>query len=115
MNPPVAVTLSDEPASLLMPEVGQVGVLAAVIALEEHVLRLDVSMHERARVRGVERRGHLSHDRDRLSGRQPSRPGDQLAQVGPSDVAHGYVELAALLARVVNRNDVGVLDRRRKA
>ncbi len=53
----------------------------------------------------------LVDDRRRLPGIEPALVRDQLAQVGVLDVAHRDEELAVLLARVVDRQDVRLVER----
>jgi hypothetical protein len=90
-------------------EVGQVRVVGAV---EQDVGRLDVAVHEPARVRGVQRRGDLGDDRGGALGRQPALGAHDRPQVGPVDVAHDDVEDPVLLAGREDRDDVRMLDRR---
>ena len=91
------------------PEVGQVDVAAGV---EQHVGGLDVPVHEAARVRGVERGGHRGDDRRRQLGLEPALAAQQRAQVLALDVAHDLEQHAVLLARVVDRDDVRMVQRR---
>jgi hypothetical protein len=79
---------------------------------EHHVGRLDVAVHEPARVRRVESGSHLRDDRDRPLGRQRAVRPDHRAQVGALHVAHRLVEHAVVLAGVVERQHVRVIDRR---
>lgn len=80
----------------------------------EHVGRLDVEVHQASRVHRVQRVGHLTE--------QPQRPRhgqrtavDHAREVGPLDVAHRDVEVTVGLIEVVQRDDVGVVDRGRVA
>jgi len=59
----------------------------------------------------VEGRGHLRHDGgDTGQFEQRVRP-DQRLEVAPIDEAHGQVQQAVRFAGVVDRNDVGMLER----
>ena len=95
------------------PEVGQVGV---VVGAEQDVGGLDVAVDDAARVRRVERAGHLGDD-VRRAGRVAGGARRARACAGRRlDVAHRDVERPVVaLARVVDRDDVGVVDRRRGA
>jgi pSer/pThr/pTyr-binding forkhead associated (FHA) protein len=87
-------------------EVGQVGVIALA---DQHVVRLDVAVHEPDRVRGVERIGHLLEQVERASRVEPALA-DQLDECGAVDQAHRQVEAVLGFARVVDRHDVRVLE-----
>ena len=86
-----------------------------MLAGEQDVGRLDVAVHQSDGVGGVERGGDLRDDRGGPLGREPPLAREQPLQVGAADVAHDEVEVAALLARRVDRDDVRVVDRRRHA
>ena len=91
------------------PEVAQVDALRRL--RDEDVRRLDVPVDEPAVVRRVERARDLLQQVERLP--EPERPLllQQRAQVDALDVAHGDVEEAVRLARVVDRDDVRVVER----
>jgi hypothetical protein len=89
------------------PEVGEVRVLAGA---EQDVGRLDVAVHDPARVRRVERARDLRDDVRGASGVEVLLGAHERAQVRALDVAHGDVQGAVVLARVVDRDDVGVVD-----
>ena len=91
------------------PEVGQVDVAPRV---EQDVGGLDVAVDEAARVRGVERRGHLGDDRRRALGLEPAFAAQHGAQVLALDVAHDLEQHAVLLARVMDRDHVRMVERR---
>ena len=96
------------------PEVGEVRVLLALLG-DQHVRRLDVAVDQAAAVGGVERRADLPDDADRALRRQAAaRRVDERAQVGALDEAHREVQHAVGLAGLVDRHDVGVVDRRRE-
>ena len=89
-------------------EVGQVGVLTA----EQDVGRLDVAMDQPRRVRGVQRARDLVDDQRRPQRVQPALGAQQLVQVGAGHPAHHQVQPAVLLACLVDRDDVRMIDRR---
>ena len=84
-----------------------------VVGAEQDVGGLDVAVDEPGIVRGVERVGHMGHDRRRVLRRERPGGGDPLAQIVAVDEPHGDVRPSVALAVVVDRDDVGVLDRRR--
>ena len=96
------------------PEVAHVRVLSFGLVAEEDVGGLYVSVHEPRRVRAVEGLGDLPHDVDRALWIQSALPPEALAQVDPLHVLHREVEHAVFLARVEDRNDVGVIEARRE-
>ena len=104
-----AFLASGEPAD---PEVGQEDPLCTAVPLDQDVGGLDVSMDEALGVRRVEAAGDAGQHPDGAGGIQ--RPGrlDQAAQVDAVDEPHRQIELPALLARVVHRDHVRVLDLR---
>ena len=60
---------------------------------------------------GVERRGDLADDPERAPERQPPLLPDQRLQVGAVHEGHRDIEQAVLLAGVVDRDDVRVVER----
>ena len=80
-------------------------------ALEEDVRGLHVPVQQTAGVRGVERAADLPHHRERPRHRERAFALEELLEVA-LDVAHGDVEDAVLVARVVDRDDVRVVERR---
>ena len=62
----------------------------------------------------VESAGYLGEDRERSLGRELALALEDRLQVAPLDVAHRQVELAVPLARLVDRDDVWVVERRRE-
>ncbi len=96
-------------------EVGQDGVHLVAGDLDQDVGGLDVAVDDPGRVGGVERVADL---RDEARGEQrfePALGAQQARQVGALDVAHRHVQQPVLLARVVDRDHVGMLDRGRRA
>ena len=90
------------------PEVGEIDVLRAV---EQDVRRLDVAVHETARVRGVERCGDLRADGDRPGRLERALRSEQRAKVGAVHEPHREIDTAVDVAGVVDRDDVRVLER----
>ena len=86
-----------------------------MLAVEQDVGRLDVAVHEPDGMRGVERGADLEADRRDPRGRDPALAGQQALEVDPGHVAHDEVEMAALLAGRVDRDDVRMVDRGRHA
>ena len=82
-----------------------------VVLAEQDVGRLDVAVDEAVAVGGVERPADLRDDVRGPLGPQAPLGADERAQVGPVDVAHDDEQHAVVLARVVDGEDVGVLDR----
>jgi hypothetical protein len=96
---------------LAQPEVRQVQVIGpAGGRVEQHVRRLDVAVHQSARVRRVQGRGDRRHDRGDPVGRKGSLPVEQRPHVAAGDVAHRDEQHAARLAGLVQRDDVRVID-----
>ena len=81
----------------------------------ENVARLDVAMDEPLRVRGGERGRELLHEPRRARGLKRPFGREQRLEVRAVDEPHREVELAARLAGLVDRYDVGVLDAREAA
>ena len=79
---------------------------------DQYVAGLHVPVHEPAEVRRVERPRDLRADlRDRPVEVEPGLVGEDRAQIPALDVAHRDEQHALDLARVVDRDDVRVLDR----
>ena len=82
-----------------------------VVLADQDVAWLDITMDEPAPVCRVQTRRRLPDDRDCTSGWERAVTAKQLAQITAFDVAHGDVENAVGLIRVVHRNDVRVIER----
>ena len=80
-----------------------------VLARDQDVGGLDVAMDQAALVGSVEGARDLG-DEMGSTGRLERAAIDHLAQVGPDHPAHRDVEGSVLLARLVYRDDVGVVD-----
>ena len=95
-------------------EVGQVGVVGAIgtsAPIEEDVRGLHVEMDETAGVRGIQRARGLRDDADRIR-RVEAASAQAPMQVTPLDVAHGDEEEVFGRPRLVDRDDVRMVDRR---
>ena len=75
---------------------------------------LDVAMDEPRLVRRFERRRDRCEQLVRPLGVERPFPVQQRSEIFPFDEAHGQVEHAVRLAGVVDRDHVGVVDRRRQ-
>ena len=85
------------------PEVGDLG---RALGVQQDVLRLDVAVHDRVRVRGAERAGDLDRVRQRLVDRQPAEPPDAVLERLALDVLEDDVRPVVVLARVDHADDV---------
>ena len=110
----MAVRRSCDGRVLRDPEVDQVGVLAVAVGPDQGVAGLDVAVDQAARVRRVQRARELPDQRHRPLRRQRPLPTQQLRQVDAVDEPHRDVQQPVRLARLVDRDDRGVLDRRRQ-
>ena len=101
-----------EPASVIWLRAGardaEVRHLDAALAVDDHVVRLDVAVDDPVAVREAERREDLARVVDRDRHRQRAARDDQLLQRPPLDVLHRDVVGALGLAAVVDRDDVRV-------
>ena len=89
-------------------EVGQVGV---ILLADQHVGRLHVAVHQPAPVRRVQPARHLAQDAHGALRGQPAVALEQELQVAPLHEPHRQVELPAVLARLVDRDHVGMVER----
>ena len=76
---------------------------------EEHVVGLDVAVHDAAPVRVRQGVGHLDQDLHRVVDRQLALPGNPGAERLALDVGHDVPEEPPGFTRVMQRQDVGVL------
>ena len=88
-----------------------VGAVGAGARVEKHVGGLHITMHETARMRFIEGACDLCEDADRVR-RVQTTALQALVQVTPLDVAHGYEEEIVSRPRLVDRDDVRMVDRR---
>ena len=86
-----------------------------IAGAEQHIRRLDVAMDQAAGMRGVQRAADLVDDPRRPRRLERSGGTDQMAQVLAVDEPHRDVERPLVLARVVDRQHVRVVDCRRRA
>ena len=98
-------------------EVDDVGLIVRRVALllDQDVGRLNVAMDDPLGVRSVERRCDLARDVDSPAKRQRPVALDEIGEVAVADDRHGDEELALPLARVVDRDDVRVVNGRSEA
>ena len=96
-------------------EIREITVLALVLAVQQHVARLHVAMDQAAAVSGIECPRQLLGDRDRALGRESSLSPQHGLQISARHVAHGDEQQAVLLARLVDRDDVRVIEARCQA
>ena len=90
--------------------------VAASRVVDQHVAGLDVAVHEPARVGGVERVGDRADECQRSLRGQGAGAPQQGAEVDPLHEAHRDEQPPVLgLARLVDRHDVGVVERRGQA
>ena len=84
--------------------------MAALV--EQHVVRLDVAMHDVVTVRIRERVGDLAGDPRRVTDRELLHPFEEMAQRRAVDAPHDDVEHFFLPADFVNRDDMRMLEPR---
>ena len=87
-----------------------VGAVRARARVEQNVRRLHVAVHETARVGCVQRARHLREQSRRVGRIEPAAL-QPVSQVAPLDVAHGDEEEVVRGPRLVDRDDVRVVDR----
>ncbi len=77
---------------------------------DEDVRGLDVAMDEALLVRGVERFRDLGEDVERAPGLERPFLGHEAGEVRALDVAHGEIKEPVLIARLVDRDHVRVVE-----
>ncbi|KGC15701.1 hypothetical protein DM48_603 [Burkholderia gladioli] len=81
--------------------------LGHAVARDHHVARLEIGMHDAARVGTLQRARHALDQRPGLAKRHARGPlADQRAQVGAVDVLHGHEDDGAVLVEIVDMDDV---------
>ncbi len=95
----------------LAPDVGDAEIhqIGEVIRGEQHVLGLDIAVHQAVGVRGVQGRGHLRDDRDRPVRGQGAIGAQQFLDAGALDQTHVDEQDAVDLAEIVDRDHVRLL------
>ena len=88
----------------------EVGDQRAAVLGEQQVLGLDVAVDHAVLVGVLERLGRLAGDPERVVHGELPLPPQPVAERLALDVRHGEPELPGGLARVVDREDVGVLE-----
>jgi hypothetical protein len=97
-------------------KVGQIDVLGWIgvrINGDQEVGRLDVAVDETASMRGIERLRDSPKMRDGTRRLELPLVGEDPPQIGPLDVAHRDVEMLVRLTRLVDRDDVWMVEARR--
>src|SRR5205085_8591938 len=93
----------------------EVGHLRPPVAVQDHVLRLDVAMHETLLVREAEPARDLDRDLERMLHRQPALLVEDLRERATLDELEDDELPALVLAAVEDRDDVRVRERRDRA
>ena len=83
------------------------------VGIARRLLRLDVAVHYALLVRVTERLRHIAQDLHRIGDRQRAVPHELVAQREAIDKWHHVEEQPVRLARIVEREHVRVLQRRR--
>jgi hypothetical protein len=86
----------------------EIGQLRVPIRIHQHVLRLDVAMHQPTSMGVVERRGDLAPKANDESRRQPPSAAYQALEVLPFDQLHDDVMRAVIGADVIDVDYVRV-------
>ena len=85
-----------------------------MLAREQHVLGLDVTVHDLVTMGICQRVEHVAQDADGVGDGQRTPPGEPRAQGLALDQRHGVVQQPAAFAGREDRHHVGVLQRRRE-
>jgi hypothetical protein len=89
----------------------EVADLHVIVLGDQDVSRLDVAVHRAALMGGGQAVGDLGADPGDALGRQRALLGDELRQVARRDVLHHEPVVLAVLDRVVDRDDVAMVER----
>jgi hypothetical protein len=82
--------------------------------IDEHVGRLDVTVHQPGGMRGIQGRGHRGDDRGRAGRRQRSLVLDQRPRITARHVPHRDEQDPVRVAGFVDRDDVRIIHGRRR-
>jgi hypothetical protein len=113
----ISLAAGRRPGLPAQPEVSEVDVIGIAVAdrlVEQHVGRPDITVDQASGVRRIQRGRDLADDAACPRGVQRAEPPDQHPDVTPAHVAHGDEKDAAGLSRLEHRDDVRVVDGRRR-
>ena len=88
----------------------EIGDLDRAVVEQEYVGRLDIAVNDALAMRIIERIEHLRHDADDVRHAEALVGFEIFLELATLDEFHGDEPHAAILAEVVNRNDVGVAE-----
>ena len=88
--------------------------LEVTVRGDQHVLRLDVPVHDPGRVRGRQAGQQRHHDGQRLTRRETAPLGEQVPQRPAGHVLHGQVRVRAITALIEHGDHVGVREPRHR-
>ena len=92
----------------MRPRDAKVGDLEPVIRRDQHVMRLDVAVHQAGAMGVSDARASLHHQRDALFDREAAALAQQGFQVGARHQLHDDERLAVVDAVVVHGDDIGM-------
>jgi hypothetical protein len=92
----------------------EVGDLHHAVDADEHVLGLDVAVHDARPVRGGEAGQHRLEDGEGLRDREPAARGEQVAQRAAAHELHDEEDQTLVAALVADRHHVDVAEHRRR-
>jgi len=93
------------------PTEAEVGDVDVIVSVHEHVRRLDVAVDKAFRVRRVKRGTNLTADRESTRSVQSALVTQESSKIRAVDKTHREIEAAVHVARVVDRDDVRMLER----